>query len=214
RGKWSGADAVSESLRRGGTVTKNTVLLTVVQPRPLFFRGSVPESDLSKLSKGLAGTVEPVAFPDVRLPVTVERVDAIPSAADSYEVRLSVKLNEKAPAIVAGMSGTVKLVSYRQEKAIVVPAKAVFFEPDEQGRFVYLVGKNGKAKKQAVTVGRKADDRLEILSGLGEGDRILLEKPKEEDIEKKDIKKKQDVKQDVPKPAKERKRKKQAGGAK
>jgi RND family efflux transporter MFP subunit len=202
RGKWSGADAVSESLRRGGAVTKNTVLLTVVQPRPLFFRGSVPETDLSKLSKGLVGTVEPAAFPDVRLPVTVERVDTIPSAADSYEVRLSVKLNDKAPAIVAGMTGTVKLVSYRQEKAIVVPAKAVFFEPDEQGRYVYLVGKDGKAKKQAVTVGRKADDRLEILGGLGEGEQILLDKPKEDDLQK-----------EVPKAGKERKRKKQAGGA-
>ncbi len=200
RGKWSGADTVSESLRRGGTVTKNTVFMTVVQPRPLFLRGSVSEGDLHKVRKGLAGTVEPAAFSEVKLPVAVERVDAIPTSADSYEVRLSVKMADGGPAIVPGMNGTAKLVAYRQDKAIVVPGKAVFTEEDEQGRYVYLVVKDGKAKKQAVTVGRRSDDRIEIVQGLKEGDQILLDKPKDDEVKK-----------EAPKAAKEKRRKKRGG---
>ena len=46
-------------------------------------------------------------------------------------------------------------------------------------RYVYLVGKDGKAAKKAVTVGQKTDKLLEIAEGLAEGDEVLLEAPKD-----------------------------------
>ena len=51
-------------------------------------------------------------------------------------------------------------------------------EFDDQ-RYVYLVGKDGKAAKKTVTVGQKTDKLLEIAEGLAEGDKVLLEAPKE-----------------------------------
>lgn len=181
RGRWSGADTVAESLRAGGTVTKNTVFMTVVQPRPLVLRGAVSEAELRKVRKGLKGTVEPSAFPNVRLPAVVEQVATVPTSADSFEVRISVNLDGATPPVVPGMNGTARFVAYRQEKAIVVPARAVFSDPDEPQPYVFyvfLVSKDGEARKQPVRVGYAADDRVEILAGLREGDRILLERPK------------------------------------
>jgi multidrug efflux pump subunit AcrA (membrane-fusion protein) len=61
-----------------------------------------------------------------------------------------------------------------------VPASAVFSDEEHETRkFVYLVGKGGKTKKHTVTVGKKSDDRLEILKGLNAGDKILQEKRKD-----------------------------------
>ena len=181
RGRWSGAEAAAESLRPGSSVTKHTVLMTIVQPRPLMLRGTVSEGELRKVRKGLAGVVEPAAFPFVKLPAVIEQVAAVPSAADSFEVRISVKLDSAAPPIVPGMNGTARFVVYRQEKALVVPARAVFSEPDEPQPYLFLLAKDGKPRKQPVRVGHTADDRVEILTGLREQDRVLLERPKPEE---------------------------------
>jgi len=181
RGRWSGAEAAAESLRPGSSVTKNTVFMTIVQPRPLMLRGTVSEGELRKVRKGLAGVVEPAAFPFVKLPAVIEQVAAVPSAADSFEVRISVKLDSAAPPIVPGMNGTARFVVYRQEKALVVPARAVFSEPDEPQPYLFLLAKDGKPRKQPVRVGHTADDRVEILTGLREQDRVLLERPKPEE---------------------------------
>ncbi len=181
RGRWSGADTIAESLRPGSSVTKNTVFMTIVQPRPLVLRGTVSEVDVRKVRRGLKGMVEPAAFPFARLPAVVEQVAAVPASADSFEVLIAVDLDGAAPAVVPGMNGTARFVVYRQEKAITVPARAVFTEPDEAQPYVFLVPKDGKARKQPVRVGQSADDRVEILSGLREGHRILLERPKPEE---------------------------------
>ena len=43
-----------------------------------------------------------------------------------------------------------------------------------------MLEKDGKPKKRAVTLGEKTDKQVEILKGLAEGDKVLLEAPKEE----------------------------------
>jgi len=181
RGKWSGMEPLADSLRRGGSVPKNAVVMTVVQPRPLGIRSSVTEADLEKVRPGMKATVRPAAFPDMRLAATVARVDAVPAGADSFEARLELKLDEKAAALVAGMTCTVKLVPYLDKAALVAPAKAVFpDELDEEKSYVFLTTDGGKtSQKRYVTVGKRSDERVEIVRGLAEGEAILLERPKD-----------------------------------
>jgi len=186
RGKWSGMEQVAESLRPGGIVMKNAVLMTVVQPRPVFVRSSVFEADVAKLRPGMKGTVQPTAFADVKLEAAVERIDAIPSAADSFEVRLGLRAEPSSASIVPGMTCTAKIVPYAEKNAIAIPSKALFTEEmDERQTYVFAI-EAGKAKKRPVTVGKRADDRVEIVRGLAEGDEILLERPKEDEKAKAD----------------------------
>ena len=186
RGKWSGMEQVAESLRPGGAVMKNAVFMTVVQPRPVFVRSSVSEADVAKLRPGVKGTVQPTAFADVKLEAAVDRIDAIPSAPDSFEVRLGLRTDPSPASIVPGMTCTAKIVPYSDKSAIAIPSKALFTEElDERQSYVFVI-EAGKPKKRPVTVGKKADDRVEIVRGLAAGDEILLERPKEEEKAKAD----------------------------
>jgi len=181
RGKWSGMEQVAESLRPGGVVMKNAVFMTVVQPRPVFVRSSVSEADVDKLRPGVKGTVQPTAFADLKLEAAVDRIDAIPSAADSFEVRLGLRTDPLPVSIVPGMTCTAKIVPYHDKSAIAIPSKALFTdEVDERQTYVFLV-EAGKPKKRTVTVGKRADDRVEIVRGLAAGDEILLERRKEDE---------------------------------
>ncbi len=181
RGKWSGMEQVAESLRPGGVVMKNAVFMTVVKPRPVFVRTSVAEADVAKLRPGMKGTVQPTAFAEVKLEAAVDRIDAIPSATDSFEVRLGLRSDPLPASIVPGMTSTAKIVSYHDRSAIAIPSKALFTEElDERQTYVYLIAA-GKPAKRPVTVGKRADDRVEIVRGLAAGDEILLERPKEDE---------------------------------
>jgi multidrug efflux pump subunit AcrA (membrane-fusion protein) len=186
RGKWSGMEQIAESLRPKGVVMKNAVFMTVVQSRPVFVRSSVSEADVAKLRPGMKGTVQPTAFADVKLEAAVERIDAIPSAADSYEVRLGLRAEPSSVSIVPGMTCTAKIVPYAEKNAIAIPSKALFTDEVDQRQTHVFVIEGGKPKKRPVTAGKRADDRVEIVRGLAEGDEILLERPKEDEKAKAD----------------------------
>ena len=80
-----------------------------------------------------------------------------------------------------GMACTVKLVPYVDKAALVVPAKAVFTdELDDAKSYVFVTADGGKTSaKRPVTVGKRSDERVEIVKGIAAGDVILLERPKD-----------------------------------
>lgn len=183
RGKWSGPDSSPDGLRRGSTINKNAVVMTIVAKRPMFVRATLAESDLDKIRPGLSAAVRPTACPDLKLSGTVVRVDAVPSAPDSFDARIDVKLDSndrRAASLVPGMSCTAKLLPHVDRRALVVPAKVVFEEDlDEDSRYVFVLGKDGKAQKRPVVIGKKSEDKVEIVRGLADNDEVLLERPKD-----------------------------------
>lgn len=180
-GEWSGASTAAASLRLGGKISPDDVFMTVVKPRPMCIRATVPEKDLHWFDAGLKGTAQPTAYPDVRLNCSVEQIETLPLSAGKFAARLKVKLNKQAEALMPGMACTVKLVPYLKKDALTVPEKAVFTdELDDQKHYVYLLMKDRPPRRRRVKVGQKSDDRVEILQGLSEGDQVLLERPKDE----------------------------------
>jgi multidrug efflux pump subunit AcrA (membrane-fusion protein) len=179
RGQWSTAAMMATKLLRGGMLMPDEVLLTIVQPRPVFVRAAVEEKDLHHLHAGLQGKLVPVADPDRKLAARVAEVSPIPISPRTFEARVTMEAGKDDPALVPGMACTVKLLPYVKPDALTVPAKAVFpDELDDDKHFVYLPAKDGKPEKRSVRLGKTAGDSVEVLSGLQEGDEILLEKPK------------------------------------
>ncbi len=177
RGNWP---SLATSLARGTAVKAHSAVLTIVRTRPMFVRAPVPEKLLARVREGLEGKATPAAFPDARLRARVLTVTTAPVAAGKFEARLSFDDAAGAARLVPGMSCTVKLVSYIKKDALTVPAAAVFSDDfDEDRKFVYLRKKDGGHEKRFVSVGKKTDKKAEIVEGLGEGDVVLLEKPKE-----------------------------------
>ncbi|MCC6127573.1 MAG: HlyD family efflux transporter periplasmic adaptor subunit [Pirellulales bacterium] len=180
-GKFGEAPVFAESLRRHGNLQPNQVFMTVVEAGPLFVRASVAEEQLHKVSNGVEGTAAPTANPDLKWDAEVEEVSAVPTSPGSFDARLSVSPDKPAKQVVAGMTCKIKLTPYEKSDAVVVPPKTVFSDPlDEEEKFVYLLDKNNKAEKHPVKIGKQTDKQVEIRKGLKEGDKILLEAPKEE----------------------------------
>lgn len=181
RGKFSDSTGLAENLRRNGIIQPNMVVMTVVQPRPLFIRAAASEDLLRDLRPGLKGTAVPTGFPDLKLPVAVDEVSDIPVGPGSFDVKFRVTFNKKAKGLMPGMACKVRMTPYQKKDAISVPPKSIEAdELDDQKFHVFLLDKNGKPQQRDVTLGRKTDKQVEILKGLSEGDKILMEPPKEQ----------------------------------
>ena len=117
--------------------------------------------------------------PDLKLAGTISSVSPVPISPGSFELRMAVetRVGEGQP-LLPSMACAVKFVPYLNEKALTVPVAAVFEdETSDDASCVYVVGKDRKPEKRIVTVGKKTDKKAEIITGLREGDQVLLEKP-------------------------------------
>lgn len=175
RGKWE-SDGVAAKLRPGGTVAAHEVLMTIVAPNQLRVRAEVPQADLQYLQPGTAGRVVVEGRPDVKLTAKVESISPVPVSDGKFDAVIALTGNNGS--LVAGMECEVKFVPYKNEKAIVVPTKAIFSdEIDEDQKYVYVHVNSEKSDKRIVTVGKESGDNTEVVSGLKVGEEILLEKP-------------------------------------
>ena len=77
---------------------------------------------------------------------------------------------EQKPALLPGTFATVE-VPLRTEQALLIPAIAVV--PDVDGRRVFVV-QDGVARGVPVEIGARTTDRVQILSGLKEGDQVVV----------------------------------------
>lgn len=180
RGKWSPTATVAKQLREGGTLAANQVFMTIVQTRPMLVRASLPEKELHHIRPGVKGKAVPTAFPNAKLPITVDSISQLPIDGGSFDVRIRFDPQDKATErIVPGMSCSVTLVAYQKRNAVTVPPSAVFSdELNEDQKFVYVPTIGGTHVMRDVVVGKTTDKAIEILEGLEPGEKILLEEPK------------------------------------
>jgi multidrug efflux pump subunit AcrA (membrane-fusion protein) len=171
KGQWNSA-MVTPKLQRGSNLMPEEVFMTIVTTRPLLAEATVEEKDLHWLKPEAKGKATPAGFPDVRLPVTLTHLSSVPGTG-GFPASFRVDASGAPEGVVPGMNCTIKVVAYRNDEALTLPASAVFSDDDE-GHYVYQAG---SGKKVEVKVGKTANDRIEILDGLSEGDAVLASKP-------------------------------------
>lgn len=126
----------------------------------------VDEFYLEKMREGLKGQVE---YQGKTLEVVVTRV--IPEVKGG---RFSVELNfvsKEKIALQDGLSFGVKLILSERNKILVLPKGS--FNQETAGKWIFVVNGN-KAEKRAIKLGRENPSYYEVLSGLKEGEKVIV----------------------------------------
>lgn len=133
--------------------------------------GNVPASYLPKIHEGATLTASADAFPDKSFPARVVAISpAVDSATNVGVVR--IRINNGAGLLRLGMFLTAQLPIETHLKALVVPPQAVYRDEQNQPQ-VYRV--NGdSAEAVAVKLGLETPTQVELLSGVKEGDTVIL----------------------------------------
>jgi multidrug efflux pump subunit AcrA (membrane-fusion protein) len=177
RGRWSDSGAMAEKLLPGGSVNPGEVFITIVDPAALRVRLNVPEKELHRLEPGIEGTVSPTGFPDLDVAATIDTISGVPVSQGVFDGAAALR-GECPGRIVAGMTCSAKFTAYARKDALVAPAAAVHEDEEHEGAHVVWVKKaDGGHERRAVKVGKRTEDKVEILDGVAEAEELLLQKP-------------------------------------
>lgn len=136
---------------------------------PLLCPIQVPERDIPKVRIGQQAYLTLEAWPDERFPATVLRVRPVVDAATGT-VRVTLEVETK-DRLRPGMFARVFVQTETRTDAMVVPRSALSLE--SIGDTVY-VAEGETASRRDVELGFKEGDSVEVLSGVSEGERIVV----------------------------------------
>lgn len=160
----------SVDVKEGDSVTDGTLLLTVVDTGAgMELSLSIDELDIPYVKPGQTVKIGVDALEDVTLTGVVDKIAPLGNTEKSvttYEV--FVKLTgETDERVKGGMNVSGEIVIDRAENALTIPTDAL--RKGEDGWYVVL----GDGSQQSVELGVMTDDRVQILSGLSEGQTVV-----------------------------------------
>lgn len=162
----------------GGGFTR-TGIGTIVDMDSLEIQVDVNESFINRVTPGQPVEAMLNAYPDWKIPASV--IAIIPAADRSKAtVRVRVAIKVKDPRLVPDMGVRVAFLdtapkpSSAPASGVVVPAEAVRGEGSGAVVFVYA---DGKVERRAVTLARAAGATRHVLTGVREGERVVLSPP-------------------------------------
>ena len=188
----------------GQTIIPGNVLCRLLDVRTFSVRFTVPEAEVGKLkveSGKLKGTVECAAV-EKTLPIVITETGITANPlTHTYEV--IARIQGGADVLLAGMVGTVQITNYQSpitnyqspitnhqspitnhqspitnhqspitNDNIVIPAKCILLKP--AGHTVWLL-ESGQAVRREITIDGYQADGVRVLSGLHEGDTLIVE---------------------------------------
>jgi membrane fusion protein, multidrug efflux system len=161
------AVVVERRVEPGNMAMPGQTLLVLDDARRYRLEAEVGESAMGWVRPGQAAAVTLDS-----LGRTLEgRVAEVIPAADPASRSVTVKLDLPAvPGLRSGLFGRARFAA-GERQALLIPATAVI----ERGQLtqVYVVDDGGTARLRLITAGRRRGDRVEALSGLAAGERVV-----------------------------------------
>ncbi len=158
---------VNRGVTVGTSVDPSTTLLTIADLSRVWILAEVPEASIPAIRVGMTALLD---FPASGRPPFAARVDFVYPTLTERTRTLRVRLSAANPGggLRPGLYGTVAFESAGQD-VITVPRDALVDTGTQQHVFVAT---GDQFEPRAVTLGVQLADRVEVRSGLKEGERI------------------------------------------
>lgn len=156
-----------------GDMTGSAPVLTVGQLSPqVKVIINVSETDLALVHRGMHVDVTFDAFPGETFKGTVARVyPTVDSATRTFRVEVSIA--NPGERILPGMFGRVEF-NLGTRNNVVVPDRAVVKQTGSGNKYVYVLHGGNRVSYNHVELGRRIDDSYEVLSGVADGDTVVI----------------------------------------
>lgn len=154
----------------GSRVNANEEVYSIEDFTPLLIRLYVPASDAINLDKGMPVEISSELYPgrlfNGEVKLINPRIDP-----ESGTVKVTVEVTPGGALLKPGMFVEARILISEDDDKIAVPHRALVYRKGEP--FVYVFQK-GQVALRAIETGISHEDRIEVTSGLQEGDRIVV----------------------------------------
>lgn len=184
----SGNRFSSESMIEEGAVVRNRQeLIKLPDVSAMKLQVKIHESHINQVQPGQPAIVVLDSAPDQRYRGVVNRVAPLPDSSSRWSnpnlkvYATEIVVTDRMPEVKPGVSARAEIIVTNLPNVITVPLQAVTTRKGQQ--VVFLASAPDKAVP--VDVGMYNTKYIEVLSGLREGDRVLLAPPS--DTEEQDL---------------------------
>ena len=160
----------------GNMVTNNQVVASVAKFDPLLARIQVTEKDFGKITVGQTARITVEAAPEREFTGTVKMISPVVDP-ESGTVKVTVEIpRTDASLLRPGMFASVYIITETRRNTLVIPKKALVLEGEGNQVFTFETDPEtgrGQAQRKRIEIGFTDSDRLEILSGLTQGEQVI-----------------------------------------
>jgi len=197
----SAQKSTSGKIDVGSSIEYQQVLMNIGDMSGLEINFSIPEININQINPGQKITVTGAGFPGISLNGIVSEVGAQASSngggsLPSFPAIAMIKTltPEQKKWIRSGMDAQIAIQVYKATKQITVPINAVTQDKNSKNTqsldhqslahqsldhqsIVQIYNKNsGEISSRVITTGKVSADSVQVLSGLSEGEQIVLPK--------------------------------------
>lgn len=168
-----GGVVLERTVTQGEVVNSEKALFTVADLSTLWVVIDVYEKDISRLRIGTGVKVSVAAFPDKIFKGKISYIGAVVDEKTRTE-KARVTIDNSSGLLKPGMFASVltEATSGGTERLIAVPEEAVLI--DGTKRYVFIQTAPDKFKRRDIEAGRTLGNRLEVTSGLKEGETVAV----------------------------------------
>ena len=152
-------------------VSDKTFIITLDDTKIIYSDIKIPENYSSVLKKGLPIEAKVSSFKNK---IFDGEIDFISSRinADTRSLLTRIKINNSDLELISGSLLEVSIM-FNMRNSLGVPDTSIMMEGEKT--FVYKVSSENVANKIEVQIGNRNEGKIEIISGLNEGDMIVAE---------------------------------------
>ncbi|MBO5124931.1 MAG: efflux RND transporter periplasmic adaptor subunit [Spirochaetaceae bacterium] len=155
----------------GDTIGTSNALAVIGSLQDLEIRVKVSEKYSSYLKVGLPAYVSLVSAPEEHFTARIASISPVVNPASRTQ-EVTLVLDQQDSRIKPGMFAQVRLVIIEEKDTFVVPLEAIRSYNDDSA--VFVVAADNTAYRKLVTTGVSNDNDIQIVSGLIQGDQVIV----------------------------------------
>jgi len=167
-------DAVSSILVLGSSAT---LVMTIGDTSQVYVKGKVDESDIGRVYLKQPARIKVESFKDKTFNGVVTKISPMGVEKDNvttFEVRVSI--DNPGGELKAEMTANAEIILDEHKNVLQIPEGAIIYDKDRKASVEMPdpKGKDGQ-RKVAINIGISNGAKTEVLSGLKEGDQVILQ---------------------------------------
>lgn len=167
-------DAVSSILVLGSAAT---LVMTLGDVSEVYVLGKVDEADIGKVYFDQPARISVESFKDKKYEGRVTKISPLGKEKDNvttFEVRVSIV--NPGGELKANMTANAEIILEEKKGVLLIPESAVIYDKDRNASVEVPDANAEKGKRKvAVKLGISNGVKTEILSGIKEGDKVILQ---------------------------------------
>jgi HlyD family secretion protein len=160
------------SVIEANTFNAGTTIASVADMNEMIFKGKVDESEVGKLSPGMKLLLTIGAIDKEQYVAELEYISpkgVVENGAVQFEIRAALRLSP-GQFVRAGYSANADIVLDRRDSVLAISESLLQFEGDSA--FVEVETQPGVFERRAIQTGLSDGIQIEVLGGVGPGDKI------------------------------------------